>query len=160
MRVDLTEYISTVRKFLEPLWIKTHEAWADEPIPTPPSKYMCRYSCLFLQRVLKDAGYGDWRICLGRPLSPELEGTSQGQYGYRSSDGKWYDHAWLTKDDILLDITADQYGDPPVIISSSASGKYNANIPEDYVSTKLKVLEKRVDTWVYEWQAYLITTKS
>lgn len=152
MSVELGEYVSKIRIFLEPLWLKAHEAWADEPVPNPPSKYMCRYSCLFLQRVLKDAGYGDWHIFLGRPTTPELHGTENGVFGYRSTDGKWYDHAWLIKDSILIDITADQYGDMPVIVGDSVSTNYNANMSEDDVKADLQKLQKRVNYWLQEWK--------
>ena len=87
-KVPLDIFVKDIRKSLEPLWIATHESWDDELIPNPPSKYMCRYTCLFLQKALKVNGYGKWFIELGRPTSQELNGTNEGQYGYCTSDGR------------------------------------------------------------------------
>jgi len=148
----LKEFVTDIRLFLEPIWIKAHEAWADEPIPSPPSKYMCRYSCLFLKHALHEAGYGDWKIYLGRPVSRELQGTEQGLFGYRSVDGGWHDHAWLIKDGMLIDITADQYGDLPVIVDRLPFDKYNANLTEKEVAADLQKLSGRVSMWLAEWQ--------
>lgn len=155
----LKDFVGDIRSFLEPIWVKAHEGWADEPVPTPPSKYMCRYSCLFLKQVLNDAGYGEWQVYLGRPPSQELHGTAQGQFGYQSADGKWYDHAWLIKGDTLIDITADQYGDMPVIVCNFVPEKYHANMSEADVSADFAKLKKRVDSWVAEWQKQAINSR-
>jgi hypothetical protein len=147
---SLEVFLQDVRRFLEPIWVKTHKSWDDEPMPDPPSKYMCRYSCLFLQQLLQQYGYGQWSIELGRPPSPDLNGTKEGKFGYYAKDG-WYDHAWLVKDGVIIDITADQYGDAPIIISSITSSKYNANLSEDNAAMDLKKLKKRAVSWIDMW---------
>lgn len=148
---SLETFLKDIRCFLEPIWIKAHKSWDDAPVPAPPSKYMCRYSCLFLRKLLKNYGYGKWFIELGRPLSPELNGTEDGKFGYLATDGKWYDHTWLVKDGIIIDITADQYGGDPITIAPIGSTKYNANLTEDNVIKDFKKLEKRVHSWIYLW---------
>lgn len=149
---NLAEFIGKAREFLEPLWIKTHATWANEPVPSPSSKYMCRYSCLFLQQALKDAGYGQWTIRLGRPPSPELNGTKAGMFGYQSGDGCFHDHAWLTKDGLMIDITADQYGDLPIIIGNATSVTYKSNLTEHEAAKELDVLRDRAKAWYAEFQ--------
>lgn len=147
---SLKFFLQDIRRFLEPVWITTHKSWGDAPVPDPPSKYMCRYSCLFLQHLLRRHVFGQWRIELGRPPSPDLNGTQQGNFGYHAKNG-WHDHAWLVRDGVILDITADQYGDAPIIISSITSSKYNANLSEDDVATDLEELKKRILSWVDMW---------
>jgi hypothetical protein len=148
---SLLIFIKKVRTFLEPHWVKAHEEWQDIPVPCPPSKYMCRYSCLFLKKVLKDNHYGEWQIVLGRP-SIETEGTAEGKYGYKSPVGSWHDHAWLIQGDLLLDITADQFQGNAIYLGDKNHSKYNPNITlEAYALLDIQDLQKRVNHWLNIW---------
>lgn len=146
----LQTFVEEVRAFLEPHWIKAHESWADEPAPYPPSKFMCRYSCLFLKQVLQENGYGEWEIFLGRP-DREKNGTAEGVYGFKSTEGAWHDHAWLVKGDILIDITADQFSDMPVKVIAACTVSYKANLTEIEAHEELEELKKRVRLWIKAW---------
>jgi hypothetical protein len=150
-RPDLFKIALRAREFLEPLWIAAHEGWANEPVPNPPSKYMCRYSCLFLKHILKDAGYGEWQILLGRPITEELEGAKNGIFGFCAPNGGWYDHAWLIQNEILIDITADQFGGDRVVVTKSNQSIYNHNLTEIETSSDLEKLSKRVNPWIDLW---------
>jgi len=151
---DLKKFLVEIRKFLEPKWIEAHESWADEPIPNSSSKYMCRYSSIFLKEVLNQYGYGSWDIILGRPLQ-ELEGTPEGEFGYRNVKGNWYDHAWLVKDDALIDITADQHGGEEVLLGLKVDTRFKQNLTEDDAesASQLERLRKRVNPWLQDWQS-------
>jgi hypothetical protein len=112
---------------------------------------MCRYSCLFLKKVLQEHHFGEWRIILGEP-SLETEGTAQGQYGYQSEKGNWHDHAWLIKKNLIIDITADQFGGPIIYYGGKDTPCYKANIiTEADVLLKTMSLQSRVDRWLEDW---------
>lgn len=64
----------------------------------------CGDASLVLGRFLRDQGFGSWRYMMG----------------IRENDT----HAWLSRDGLIIDITADQYADfphGPVFISSDVS---------------------------------------
>jgi hypothetical protein len=152
---ELRAFTQRVRYFLEPLWFKAHENWNDEPFTHPTSKHMCRYTCLFLKKVLKDNDFGEWTLMIGRPSRLE-EGSPAGKYGYKSLESNWYDHAWLVKDNLFIDITADQFGDECVQVGEINFTNYRANLSENDVITSLQKLKKRVDGWLDIWASNLI----
>lgn len=147
----LSTFLQEVRLFLEPLWIEAHKEWNE--IDVIPSKNMCRYSCLFLKEILNFHNYGKWEIKLGRP-DIEKEGSPESMYGYRFDD-KWYDHAWLIKDIVLIDITADQFGGSSIYIGKIDDPSYKANLTEKDALSDLKTLEIRVNKWINEWQCHI-----
>ena len=149
---SLEKLVCEVRLFLEPLWTQAHESWADSPTPYPPSKQMCRYSCIFLKEVLAEASFGVFEIKLGRPITRELDGTHEGRFGYRSADGRWHDHAWLTQKDLLIDITADQFGGPAVTVATHPSSEYHPNMSETEASENILKLQNRVNVWLQAWR--------
>lgn len=150
--VSLEQIVLEARQFLEPLWVKAHASWADVPLPAPPSKHMCRYSCIFLKEVLEEAGMGTYEIKLGRPPTRELEGKKEGKFGYRAPDGGWYDHAWLANNDILIDITADQFASFPIIITKVGAHDYRTNISEKDAHKDIQKLSHRVIPWLQAWR--------
>lgn len=67
----------------------------------------CKAVSLLLARYLHDMGFG----------SPYLVAN-----GDRAPEGEtWETHAWLQLDGLLIDITADQFGQPPVMITDRSS---------------------------------------
>lgn len=78
-----------LRLELEPLWIDAHSSWS-EPVPDPPSTFMCRYTAELV--ALVDPA---WHVVLG------------------VVDG--HTHAWNeTMSGEFLDLTGDQFGYPAV----------------------------------------------
>lgn len=61
----------------------------------------CGDACELLGQYLIDSGFGDWRFCAG------------------IRDRSFLSHAWLERDGLILDITADQFTeiDEPVLLT-------------------------------------------
>lgn len=96
-----------VRAFLEPVWHDWHSAWGGEP-PAIAATNTCGRSSLFLQRVLAEAGFrAEW--VSGVP-SPD---NSSDPVGFHDGQA-WQSHAWVECEGLILDVTADQFGDRPI----------------------------------------------
>ncbi len=114
---QLFELARKARAFLEPHWMKWHDL-AGEPPPAILSAGVCGRSSLFLQRALCSEGFDAmWRS--GAPS------TAKPGAGFLGSDG-WIGHAWVECDGSILDITADQFGLAPVLITPSGDPRYQA----------------------------------
>ncbi|WP_298161417.1 lasso peptide biosynthesis protein [Brevundimonas sp.] len=110
-----------VRAFLEPVWREWHLVRGGE-MPSIASENTCGRSSLFLQRALIDAGFAaDW--VSGVP-SPDHPDDPVGFF-----DGEiWRSHAWVQCEDLIVDITADQFGDRPVTVVSLHDDRYQQGL--------------------------------
>lgn len=108
---------TTVRAFLEPAW----RHW--QPGAEPPSKNTCGRSSLFLQRVLVDRGY-EARWTNGIPRLAE-DAPDLGPFGFFGG-ARWESHAWVECDGFIVDVTADQFGAPPVLVTPATDPRYGA----------------------------------
>lgn len=147
--ISIIHFLTQVRVFLEPLWQEKHRQYNDENIFIP-STYMCRFTCVFLSQVLFENGFGIWEISAGRPLESENH-TIYGKYGYRSEDGKWHDHTWLVQENMIIDITSDQFGGSKVGFYSEDKKDYCSNIPQEKMKKELESLMPVVNKWLEVW---------
>ncbi len=113
---------------------------------------MCRYTAVFLKEVLNSSTEQSWQLVAGRPLTKENEGTKEGRFGFRTSNGLFFDHCWLQSIDLIVDLTADQFGDRQVIITSVDDPRYNANLQETDLARDIAKLSHHPETWLREWQ--------
>lgn len=149
--LDLKPHLESYRSFLEAMWFHTHREWQDEQ-PSVPSRHMCRYSSLFLKRILKKNHDINADIIAGRP-SQELDGTPQGEYGFEDANGNLHDHCWLQVNDWIIDITADQFGAEKIILTQNAPF-HHASPDQSAFQEEYQILQSRVDKWL---QAYILT---
>jgi hypothetical protein len=138
------------RKFLEPKWCSLHQLWGDEQ-PEKLSKYMCRYTSIFLKSLLNSGTQRSWRLAAGKPLSRESEGTKDGYFGFCTSSGLFFDHCWVQSVDLIVDITSDQFGDEEVIITSIDDPRYHSNLEEADLWSEIARLAHRPEQWLQEW---------
>ncbi|MQP68677.1 hypothetical protein GE253_25590 [Niveispirillum sp. SYP-B3756] len=133
------------RAFLEPVW----PSWHAERGQTPPvlSAWTCSRSSLFLQRVLiEDFGIAAaWMT--GCPFD---EHGVAFPAGFHSADG-WLGHSWIVAGDLIVDITADQFGLAPVTVVSASDSRYRAS--EDLALLEFKA--KRTATVDMLWPHWL-----
>jgi hypothetical protein len=110
----LSETLLEARHILEGIWPSWHHK-RGQPLPDPLSKNTCQTSALFLVQFLALRGM-EAKVAQGNtPGKPEgyFDGT------------RWHGHAWVvtqgtgqgTEDGLILDLTADQFGGPKIVIA-------------------------------------------
>ena len=110
--VELLKRVWRVRHFMPDIWRAWHVEY-DRPVPVPLSTGTCGRTSLLLQKILQADGYAA-RWCIGSALQ---------ECGFFDGEG-WRSHAWVVCSDLILDITADQFGAPPVIVSPVGDSRY------------------------------------
>jgi hypothetical protein len=90
-------------------------------VPSIPSSNTCGQTSLFLTHALRDLALtAEWANGIPR----RGEGTLDiGPYGFLS-EGRWESHSWVECDGWIIDVTADQFGSPPVIITATNDPRY------------------------------------
>lgn len=109
-----------VRLFLEPVWPDWQIARGYDP--SLGAKWTCGRSALFLQRVVREDFAIEARWISGTPRLAE-DAPELGPYGFLC-DGRWESHAWVEADGFILDVTADQFGAPPVVVTARPDSRY------------------------------------
>lgn len=92
-----------------------------------------------------------WRLVAGKPVTKEKEGTNEGCFGFRTSSGIFFDHCWVQSDNLIVDITADQFGAEEVIITSVSDSRYYPNLEEADFSKEIAKLSHHPERWLQEW---------
>jgi hypothetical protein len=147
---ELIKLCWQARAFLEPRWLTLHQSWG-EAQPTIPSQYMCRYSSIFIQKILNTYPNQSWQLVAGRPLSRALEGRPDGLFGFCTASGLFFDHCWVQSADLIVDLTADQFGAETVIITSVGDPRYHPNLDAVNFQRDIDKLSYRSQQWLQEW---------
>ncbi len=173
---DLLGFAEVARgRFEDALWPAFH-AEVGEPGPPPgtaASTGMCRVSTACLAAALREAfPEGGWRAAGGSPL--ELRGVRlRGLFvqDRKGVDGgmwdrdreSWDGHYWVTGRhggrDVLVDVTADQYGWGAVTVTPAADPRYHANYKANValrdvsLPVFLRLAREFAPAVVDEWQA-------
>jgi hypothetical protein len=150
MQPDLLSLCWQFRRFLEPRWCLLHQSWGD-PQPETTSRYMCRYTSIFLKAVLNTDACPSWRLVAGRPIVKESEGTENGCFGFRTPSGLFFDHCWVQSSKLIVDITADQFGAEAIIITPVSDPRYSPNLEEVDFYVEIAELSRRPEQWLREW---------
>lgn len=142
-----------LRRFLVPLWV----AWSQSPnafgeprnvVVTEAGEGMCRFTSAFLALALKRAG---WRFDGGSPDVFDWEAkrwtTSSAGGGFRGRDGRWHGHHWVRRKDVIVDLTAAQFGDEPVLITSISDPRYRSTLNPLSRSEALRDVSGRAKEW-------------
>ena len=114
MRQSLFAVATTVRTFLRPHWHSWHKAWGP-PAPITSSQWTCLRSSLLLARAIEQLQVSA-ALRSGQPVEEANGETSRG-YGLLTVAG-WVSHAWVEAAGLVIDITADQFGYAPVVVTS------------------------------------------
>ena len=111
----------------------------------PLSSGTCGRSSLLLTRVLQNELALDARWACG---SPGEDGTSP--HGYFDGSG-WRGHAWVIVGQRIVDVTADQFGDPPVVVTSASDARY-AEGPDlalaEHKASRIVTAERLFSLWL------------
>lgn len=118
--MDDQDTLTTIRAFLEISW----EKWKIErlrDLTVPLSTGMCRFSSIFLHPILEDRTGRSWKMVGGETRDGDVGGMMD-------SNGEWQPHYWLTDGNMIVDVTADQFGHDPIILTDYADPRYRANL--------------------------------
>lgn len=125
-----------VRAFLEPVWLEWHNAQGDDA-PAPLSRSTCGRSSLFLKRVLR-AGF------------PPAD-APRAWFGFHAG-GDWRSHAWVEAGDWIIDLTADQFGDEPVIVAPLHDPRYQKGVCDSAYPEFVRAHRRTVERLWTRWQ--------
>ena len=109
-----------VRSFLEPVWGWVRTDDDGQPLSTG----FCISSAVLLRHVLNATVPGPWRLAGGHPF--------YGQGGFLDPAGEWADHHWVVHESsgVIVDVTADQFGDAAVVVTNKGDSRYCENLPD------------------------------
>jgi hypothetical protein len=134
---------SDLRAFLEPMWddwkIKTKRPVGCD---VPKSENMCGFSSAFTSIALSELEGGDWRIAGGWPKTGG---------GVACPRRKLNSHFWTVSDDgIVVDLTADQFNMPTIIVTSERDPRYIESFSADEVERYVPLLMPLAEEWIEE----------
>lgn len=114
-----------------------HEALLMRAAGSPHTKGSCMYACILLQSMIEQ---------FGNCASQIKGGNGQGDGGFIDRTGAMHGHYWVeaqTHDGlIVIDITADQFGEEPVVLAKAQQAlQYvpgSQTVIDDHVSLMLE----------------------
>jgi hypothetical protein len=149
-RADLFCVALATRAFLKPAWVRWQHAHG-EPIAEVLSSNTCGRSSLFLRNVLRAEGFpAEWAN--GTPRLSE-DGPDIGPFGFFTGH-RWESHAWVVSGDLILDITADQFGAPPVIVTSVSDERYRTGSGDTAPQSAIEARRVTVETLWPDWLSH------
>ncbi|MBK1666465.1 hypothetical protein CKO28_00225 [Rhodovibrio sodomensis] len=145
-----------LRAYLVPHWAawKKQRGCQDDPCL---SHGMCRFSSAFLLLALSARWpSGRWRVHQGMadfcPTDPGVIGREMSRPGgIRDPQGHWHDHCWVVGrvdgSSVIVDLTADQFGHSPVIVTGADDPRYRRNWKDAFTRRHLRDVEHRARGW-------------
>jgi hypothetical protein len=143
----LSEIACSARIFIEPVWCEWHRARGLGQ-PDVASRNTCGRTSFFLVNALQREGLdAEWKTGVPRlsDAGPEL-----GPYGFLVN-ARWESHSWVECQEWIVDLTADQFGAPPVIVTPSNDVRYRAGTDTAqpiHVANRQRSAEAIWDQWV------------
>lgn len=137
----LKALVSRVRRFLEAEWPLWHQA-RGRPLPTPLSRGTCQTSSLFLAQALCRADL-DAVVVQGNDPS-RREGFFDGHI--------WHGHAWVQSHGLVLDVTADQFGQERCVILPHPIPHYKSGQRDTASAAAKEQRQRLVAAALCRWQ--------
>ncbi|GLK86295.1 hypothetical protein [Ancylobacter defluvii] len=147
-RQRLHEIATAARSFLEAIWPEWHAAWGETPMVM--SRGTCGRSSLFLIGILQEHGLPAHWVS-GTPRLGDDE-PEVGPHGF--FDGRqWQAHAWVRQHDMIIDVTADQFGAAPVLVVAATDRRYAEGCGDTALPEFAAVRQKAVVALLPRWHA-------
>lgn len=172
---DLRDFAEEARDVIAAsVWAELRCNCPDPDFVLPPdhglvgSHGMCRVTALSALPLLKEAfPDGRWRMVGGHPsilygqdfpsgtFAPDLQGWDGGMWSERSH--LWHGHYWVegmsAGERVIVDLTADQFGWSPVVVTYGADERYRANFSEAKIQSMSDdpIIESLVRLVPNEW---------
>jgi hypothetical protein len=131
---ELHPRLIVLRTALEGYWA----AWAEEKgRPEAASgATMCRFTAAFLVELL---GW-PWRVAGGDDYGDDnLGGFFDGT--------EWHAHYWVTDGLRIIDLTANQFGGPPIVLTNVNDARYSENYEQEDLEDALPHVAVRATQW-------------
>lgn len=149
-----------VRVFLEPRWLEWRET-RQRPAEATASGGMCRFTSVFLAKVLAAESDARWTVRGGSPVAEahqlqlRWERGAPRDGGMLDAVGRWQAHYWVEDlaGSTLVDLTADQFGHEPVVISAPGDQRYSGNFLAHAVRGHLGDALITPRAWLRAWRA-------
>ncbi|KPP86425.1 MAG: Transglutaminase-like superfamily [Rhodobacteraceae bacterium HLUCCO07] len=131
-----------VRAFLEPHWAEWHRKTGSLKGLRSLSQGTCGRSSRFLVEVLREAGF-DARPAFGCPIGCDC--------GFCAPEGT-RGHIWVVVRDPprIVDVTADQFGDAPVIVTGMDDPRYQEGHDRagpEWIEDRERVTRRLLPLW-------------
>lgn len=131
-----------VRAFLEPHWAEWHRKAGSPEGQHSLSEGTCGRSSRFMVEVLREAGLKA-RMAFGCPIGCDC--------GFCAPQGT-RGHAWVVVRDParIVDITADQFGDAPVIVTGMDDPRYHEGhdrADPEWIENRERVMQRLMPLW-------------
>lgn len=131
-----------VRAFLEPRWAEWFAHAGSPEGRKTLSEGTCERSGQFLCEVLRHEGF-EAGLAFGSPVECDC--------GFHSAMG-WKGHVWVVVKEParIVDVTADQFGAPPVIVTTWDDARYRAGhdvAGQDWIADRQEVARQLVRDW-------------
>lgn len=137
--LELPNRLVVVRGALEGYWA----AWAIER--SRPSaatgESMCRFTSAFLVLILGN----QWWVGGGEPYAT-------GKAGGFFDGTTWHAHYWITDGEFIVDLTANQFGAPAIVFTSTEDSRYFENCTEFELAESLHHVQHRAQEWAKHFQ--------
>lgn len=142
---NIQKQLADIREFLEIKWKQKHSSLSKnmdkEYNPPTLDHNMCRFTALFLRKVLNKITDNKWVIDGGDVWEPKY---STG--GIQDKNGNWNGHYWLTSKDIIVDITANQFGHDKIIVTKKDNPTYDSNYTKKEIASHMSDAKDTVNS--------------
>lgn len=134
-------------------WLDDHPWVRRQLAGLPPTTGFCRGASAAVKLVLAEVFPDvEWRLAGGygiehAELAPTADYIEPGCFpgGMIGDDGLWRGHFWVEGElrhfgTVIIDLTADQFGHEPILVTSPEDGRYrrNANVPPEELARPLE----------------------
>lgn len=139
---ELERLLRAARAFLEPHWKLWWEHAGQPAWQTTLSAGTCGRTSCFLKDLLPEYGFAA-RIAFGSPMECEC--------GFHTDEG-WKGHCWivLTDPSCIVDLTADQFGEAPILITGVNDPRFSEGhdvAPEDWRAERQRLARVLMAEW-------------
>lgn len=150
VRKALAAQATEIRSFPESIWPLWHEQ-SGRALPIPLSRGTCGRSSLFLGKALDFEGF-DAEIAIGNPFDTDGQ-TRVSAYGFFSGH-RWESHTWVCCENMIVDITADQFDAAPVVVTDVDDPLYRANHSDAADPSSITARHAAVESVWPHWLAF------
>lgn len=138
----LDHVLVVLRAFLLPRWQEKHALYRQHNTPVlggnhaVPERSMCKYTSVFMETALPALDIMDAELMMGY---------------FVTATGERYSHHWIADDDVMVDITAAQFGAPSLLVLPVNNPYYISESPGPALEAALYEARQNVSATIDNW---------